>query len=176
MGSSLHFRADQAVMQDIYLGQLPAAVQYAPVSVPYYSQPVNYLSSVDLFENSYFDPFASQPTTISTTNGQETFYGPNETGGHNILNEIWKIAVSQNIVNVLPYPEHPASPFMASLAGRMMLDVRNQAQFATIASQMANLGDYGIRNCSVIIGTWQTYGYDNALPSQYPAPAAWTTS
>ena len=105
-------------------------------------------------------------------NGLETFYGPNLSGGHNILNEVWKLAVSKNIVNVLPYPEHPASPYMASLAGRVMLDVRGEAQFATIASQLANLNDNGIRNCSVIIGTWQAYGYDNALPSQYPANAS----
>jgi hypothetical protein len=170
--AGLHFGADQAVMQDIYLGQLPSAVQYRPISVPYYSQPVNYLSSVDVFENSYFDPFASRATIISGTNGQETFYGPNESGNHNVLNEFWKVSVSKNIVNVLPYPEHPASPFMASLAGRMMLDVRNEAQFATIAAQLANLNENGIRNCSVIIGDWQAYGYDNALPSQYPANAS----
>jgi hypothetical protein len=170
--AGLHFGADQAVMQDIYLGQLPSAVQYRAISVPYYSQPVNYLSSVDLFENSYFDSFASSATTISTANGQETFYGPNLSGDHNILNEVWKLSISKNIVNVLPYPEHPASPYMASLAGRMMLDVRGEAQFSTIASQLTNLNENGIRNCSVIIGTWQAYGYDNALPSQYPANAS----
>jgi hypothetical protein len=170
--AGLHFAADQATMQDIYLGQLPATVQNRAISVPYYSQPVNYLSSADLFENSYFDAFASNATTISTTNGQETFYGPNLSGDHNVLNEVWKLAVSKKIVNVLPYPEHPASPYMSSLAGRMMLDVRGDAQFATIASQMANLNENGIRNCSVIIGTWQAYGYDNALPSQYPANAS----
>jgi hypothetical protein len=168
--AGLHFAADQAAIQDIYLGQLPTAIQYSPISVPYYSQPVNYLSSVDLFENSYFDPFASRATTMSGANvPEETFYGPNESGGYNILNEVWKLAVSNNIVNVLPYPEHPASPYLASLAGRMMLDARTEAPFATIASQLANLSDNGVRNCSLIIGTWQTYGYDNALPSQYPA-------
>lgn len=167
--AGLHLSADQPVMQDIYLGQLPAAIQSRAISVPYYSQAVNYLSSVDLFENSYFDSFASNATTLS---GVETFYGPNVSGGHNILNEVWKIALSQDIVNVFPYPEHPASPYMASLAGRMTLDIRNQDQFATIASELSNLSDNGIRNCSVIIGTWQAYGYDNALPSQYPANAS----
>jgi hypothetical protein len=167
--AGLHFGADQAVIQDIYLGQLPSTVQYTPISVPYYSQSVNYLSSADLFENSYFDSFASNATTLSTTNGQETFYGPNLSGGYNILNEVWKLAISNNIVNVLPYPEHAASPYMVSLAGRMMLDARTESPFGTIASQLANLSDNGVRNCSVIIGSWQTYGYDNALPSQYPA-------
>lgn len=166
--AGLHFGADKAVMQDIYLGALPPTVQYSAISVPYYSQPVNYLSSADLFENSYWDPFASHATAFSA-NGQETFYAPNLSGDHNVLNEVWKIAISQNIVNVLPYPEHHGSPYMASLAGRTMLDVRGEEQFSTIASQLANLNEYGIHNCSIIIGTWQAYGYDNALPSQYPA-------
>jgi hypothetical protein len=167
--AGLHFAADQPVMQDIYLGQLPASVSYRAISVPYYSQAVNYLSSADLFENSYFDTFASNATTLTTTNGQETFYGPNLSGKYNVLNDVWKVAISQNIVNVLPYPEHPASPYRSALAGRMMLDVRDEEQFATIASQLTNLNDYGVHNCSVIIGTWQAYGYDNALPAQYPA-------
>jgi Family of unknown function (DUF5696) len=169
--AGLRFGADQGVIQDIYLGQLPSTVQYSAINVPYYSQALNYMSSVDLFENSYFDSFASSATTIST-NGQETFYGPNQSGDHNVLNDVWKVAVSKNIVNVMPYPGHPASPYMSSLAGRMTLDVRGDAQFATIASQLTNLNENGIRNCSVIIGTWQTYGYDNALPAQYPANAA----
>jgi hypothetical protein len=115
--AGLHFAADQAVMQDIYLGQLPATVQSRPISVPYYSQAVNYLSSVDLFENSYFDSFASNATTM---NDQETFYGPNLSGDHNILNEVWKLAISKDIVNVLPYPEHPASPCWTSEATRSL--------------------------------------------------------
>jgi len=52
---------------------------------------------------------------------------------------------------------------MASLGRTMTLDVRNQAQFATIASQLANLGDNGIRNCSVIIGV-AYIRLHNALP------------
>jgi hypothetical protein len=165
----IRFAADKATLQDIYLGQVPSTLPTRPISVPYYSQPVSYLSSLDLFENSYFDPFGSHATMISTSGGQETYYGPNQTGTRNILKEIWKVSVSKDIVSVLPYPEHPASPYMAAVSGRMVLDIRNQTPFATIASRLTDLANYGVKNCIAIIGSWQRFGYDDGLPSQFPA-------
>jgi hypothetical protein len=164
----IRLSADQANIQDICLGQLPSGLTAQGTSVPYYSQAVNYVNSLDLFENSYFDSFDSHATTISTNAGQETFYAANENGGHNKLSDIWKAAVSENIVNVLPYPEHPASTYMSQLAGRMVLDIQG-GTFDTIASQVSNLGDYGINHCLAIVGDWQRFGYDNGLPAQYPA-------
>lgn len=160
--------SDQPTIQDIYVSAVPSSLQPSPISVPYYSQAVNYLSSLDLFENSFFDAFASHATTLSNTAAPKTFYAPNENGGYNILSDIWKIGVSANILNVLPYPEHPASPYISALAGRLFLDIKG-GTFETIASQLKNLGDYGVTNCVAIIGGWQHYGYDDALPSQYPA-------
>jgi hypothetical protein len=46
------------------------------------------------------------------------------------------VSVSQSIINVLPFPEHPASPYMSQLAGRMVFDIGG-GTFATIASQLA---------------------------------------
>ena len=169
--AGLKFNADKPNMQDIYMGVLPAGTQTSAISVPYYSQAVNYLSSLNLFENSYFDPFDSRATTLSNSSAPETFYGPNESGTYNALADIWKVSVSNSIVNVMPYPEHPASPYMNSLAGRLFLDVPG-GSFASIASELAILGDYGVNNCVATIGDWQDYGYDNALPAQYPASSA----
>ena len=170
--AGLKLSADNPAIQDIYLGQLPSSLASQQISVPYYSQPVNYLSGLNLFENSYFNPFDSHATVISAKSGQETYYGPNEGGLHNALRDVWEVSVSSVIDDVLPYPEHPASPYLAKLAGRLMLDVRNEAPFSLIASQLKNLADYGVTNCSTIIGTWQYDGYDNELPKQYPANAA----
>jgi hypothetical protein len=164
----LRLSADRATIKDIRLGQLSSSLSAQEISVPYYSQAVNYIGSLDLFENSYFDAFDSHATTISTAAGQETFYAVNENGTANPLNDIWKVSVSNDIMNVLPYPEHSASPYMSQLAGRMILDVTG-GTFATIAAQVANLGDYGVNHCGVIIGDWQRFGYDNGYPSQYPA-------
>ena len=169
--AGLKLSADSPAIQDIYLGQLPSSLTSQPISVPYYSQPVNYLSGFNLFENSFFNPFDSHATVISAKNGQETYYGPNESGIHNTLKDIWEVSVSSVIDDVLPYPEHPASPYLSKLAGRMTLDIRNEAAFPLIASQLSNLADYGVDNCNVIIGTWQYQGYDDELPKQYPANA-----
>ena len=168
----LRFSADRPTLQDIYMGQLPSTLSAQAISVPYYSQAVNYIGSLALFENSYFDPFDSHASTISTTGGQKTFYALNENGTtSNVLEDIWKVSVSNNIMNVLPYPEHPASPYMSQLAGRLVLDIKG-GTFDTIAAQIANLGDYGVNHCVALIGDWQDLGYDNGYPTQYPANAA----
>ncbi len=44
----LHFSADRPTIQDIYIGQLPSTLSAQAISVPYYSQAVNYISSLDL--------------------------------------------------------------------------------------------------------------------------------
>jgi hypothetical protein len=168
----LRFSADRPTLQDIYIGQLPSTLSAQAISVPYYSQAVNYVGSLALFENSYFDPFNSNASTISTASGQKTFYALNEDGTtSNVLKDIWKVSVSSDIMNVLPYPEHPASPYMSQLAGRLVLDIKSGG-FDTIAGQIANLRDYGINHCVAIIGDWQDLGSDNGYPMQYPANAA----
>jgi hypothetical protein len=166
--AGIRMTADQDNIQDIYLGQLSADQVTQEVNVPYYSQAINYVGSLDLFENAYFDPFAS---TASTLTNVETFYAPNGNGVTNALSDTWKVSVSKYITNVLPYPEHPPSPYRSQLAGRMVLDIGG-GTFATIASQLANLGNYGIDNCVAIIGNWQNLGYDNGLPLAYPASAS----
>jgi hypothetical protein len=166
--AGIRMSADQPNIQDIYLGQLSPGLVTQGISVPYYSQAVNLLGSFDLFENSYFDPFASHASTLTEA---ETFYALNGNGATNLLQDTWKVSVSKDITNVLPYPEHPASPYMSQLGGRMVLDIGG-GTFATIASQLANLGDYGVNHCVTIIGDWQRLGYDNGLPLQYPASVA----
>jgi len=164
----IRLSADQANIQDIYLGQLPSDPTIQGISVPYYSQAVNYFSSLDLFENSYFDAFASSASSLTSMG---TFYATNEKGIANTLKDTWRLSVSQSIMNVLPFPGHPASPYMSRLAGRMVFDIGG-GSFPTIASQLAHLGDYGINNCVAIVGNWQRLGYDNGLPLQYPASVA----
>ncbi len=125
-----------------------------------------------MFQNSYFDPFDSHASTISTSGGQKTFYALNENGTNsNLLEDTWKVSVSNDIMNVLPYPEHPASPYRSQLAGRLVMDI-TWGNFDTIAAQIANLGDYGVDHCVAIIEDWQDLGHDNGYPLQYPANTA----
>jgi hypothetical protein len=170
--AAIHLTADLATVQDVTLGQLSSSAVTQLVSVPYYSQAINYIGSLELFENSYFDPFHSNASTLGTSAGESNFYAVNESGTtSNRLDDLWKVAVSNEITNVLPYPEHSASPYISTLAGKVVLDIKS-GTFDTIAAQIANLANYGVNNCAVVIEDWQRYGYDNGLPSQYPANTA----
>jgi hypothetical protein len=170
--AALHLTADEPTVQDVKLGQLSSSAVTQRISVPYYSQAINYVGGLELFENSYFDPFHSNASTLSTSDGESNFYAVNEDGTtSNNLDDLFKIAVSNQITNVLPYPEHSASPYISTLAGKVVLDIKS-GTFDTIAAQIANLADYGVNNCAVVIEDWQRYGYDNGLPSQYPANTA----
>ena len=170
--AAMHLSADQPTIQGVSLGQLSSSVVTQRLSVPYYTQAVNYVGSLALFENSYFDPFHSNASTITTNAGQKAFYALNEKGTtSNRLDDLWKVSVSNDITNVLPYPEHPASPYISALAGKVVLDIKS-GTFDTIAAQIANLGNYGVNRCVVLIEDWQLNGYDNGLPAQYPANTA----
>jgi hypothetical protein len=166
--AGISLSADAATIKEIHLGQLPSSLPAQAISVPYYSQAVTYIGSLELFENSYFDAFASNASTISTVPVQKTYYAVNENGSANPLKDIWKVSVSKSILNVLPYPEHPASPYMSQLAGRLFLDARS-GSFSTIAAQVENLGDFGITHCVDLVADWQSFGLDNGFPAQYPA-------
>jgi hypothetical protein len=166
--AGISFSADAANIKEINLGQLPSTLPAEAISVPYYSQAVNYIGSLGLFENSYFDAFASNASTISTVPVQKSFYAVNENGSPNSLKDVWKVSVSKSILNVLPYPEHPASPYMSQLAGRLFLDARN-GSFSTISAQIENLGDFGIGHCVNLVADWQRFGVDNGYPAEYPA-------
>jgi hypothetical protein len=50
----------------------------------YYSPAVNYLSALDLFENSYFDAFASGASSLASMG---TFYATNENGIANAITD-----------------------------------------------------------------------------------------
>jgi hypothetical protein len=75
--AGIRMTVDLANIQDIYLGQLSAGQVTRETSVPYYSQAINYVGALDLFENAYFDSFASNGSTLTNV---ETFYAPNGMG------------------------------------------------------------------------------------------------
>ena len=56
------------------------------------------------------------------------------------------------------------------MSGRLVLDVWG-GMFHDIAQNLRQLADYGVTRATAIIHDWQRSGYDNALPSHYPAQA-----
>ncbi|RRA48238.1 hypothetical protein [Acidipila sp. EB88] len=163
--ASVKITADAPIISSIGLSQWPASLGGRDISIPYYSQAVRYVDSSNLFVNVFLDPFVSNATTFWENSAS---YVATTTGSMNKVQETLKFAVSTNIMNVLPYPEHPASPYMSQMAGRLVLDVQD-GQFADIASSLQQLADYGVSDCAAIVHVWQRYGYDNELPAHYSA-------
>ncbi|MBW4044171.1 MAG: hypothetical protein HIU87_04135 [Acidobacteria bacterium] len=152
----------------IDIGGWPTNLSSRQIAVPYYTQAPKYFESLNLFANAYFDPFNSNGSYFYST---RSIYSSTTGGVHNTLLETLKFVVSPNIDDVFPVIHNPPSPHLSQLAGKMVFDLGNGQQFEQMATYLKRLGDNGIRNCAVIIHRWQHFGYDNALPDQYPAYA-----
>jgi len=157
--------ADAAIISYIDIGGWPQEPSGRDISVPYYSQPVHYFDSLDVFANSYLDWTASNATTFTSGRAQ---YLPKTDGSINVLAETIKLSVSDKIDDVLPVINNPASGYMQTLAGKMIVDIR-AGTFAQITAQLNQLADAGVQGCLVIVHNWQHHGYDNELPDHYPA-------
>jgi hypothetical protein len=96
-------------------------------------------------------------------------HSPLTDGRYNALTERVVLTVSPKINDVYPAIPNPRSTYMAQVAGRTVVDIRSPRQFSAIARRLTALEQYGFNNCIVLIHVWQGNGYDNALPSHYPA-------
>jgi len=74
------------------------------------------------------------------------------------MHEVLHIAVSPSVDNIFPSPGNPASPYRTQLSGRLVLDIWD-AGFSGITQNLAELRDYGIGDCVVILHDWQHFGY-----------------
>ncbi len=164
--ASLRVVADLASIYSLDVGGWQTAAAEKDISVPYYTQAVSYFDALGVFANTYYDPFNSKATTFS---GTATIYASKSDGTTNLMSDVVKLAVSADILNVLPTVKNPASPYMGQLAGKMMVDVRALGSQLTVANELSQLGDYGLTNCVVLVHAWQQMGYDNGLPLHYPA-------
>lgn len=166
--ASLALSADTPHVAATDLGAWPSSLDAQTYQVPYYSGSILYSPSLHLFADSYQDWTA---TGASTLNGSRSVYGPNTSGGRNLLADTLKYVVGPRVTDVFPQINNTASPYIRDVGGRMVLDIRS-GNFATIADEIATLGMYGVNNCTVIVHDWQNQGYDNAYPDQYPANSA----
>lgn len=176
---SVDVRADKPFFSALHVDWWPAASQPRPVPVPYYSGTVAYLSGADVFGNAYFDWTSSNATLLnafpattashpSPIVADRAAYLRRTDGTVNLLHEKLVVRVSDNLADVFPELTNPASPYMSQLAGRTVIDIWGPA-FEEIANGFDILGTHGLRNCVAIIHVWQRNGYDNGLPSHYPA-------
>ena len=157
--------ADQPVITTLDMGRWPPSLALTSIAVPYYSPGVYYSPSASVYANQWFDWHS---TNASKTSGTSALYSPKTDGTLNLLHEQINLVASSNIDAVMPSLGNPASPYLATQAGRMVLDIWDEG-FSSVAQSLSSLGDYGIGSCTGIIHEWQHQGYDNALPEHYSA-------
>jgi hypothetical protein len=157
--------ADQLVITAVDAGQWSPALHAQPVAVPYYSGSVWYLPEMTAYVNAWWDWHTTHATKLNGTGAQ---YLARTDGTLSPFHERLSLMLSRDVDAVLPSPGNPASPYIAELAGRLVLDIWTP-DFKKLEQGLIELGDYGITDCVGIIHVWQHAGYDNALPQHYPA-------
>ena len=84
------------------------------------------------------------------------------------LHEEVTLAVSPTIEEVFHYPNNPVSPYKNYLADKVIVDLW-QGDFAQQRQTLQTLADRGLTDLFVLLHRWQRFGYDDALPTTYPA-------
>ena len=157
--------ADQPQITSVDIGPWSPGSQARSIPIPYYSGNVVYLPAMGSYGNAWWDWHTTHATRLNGTTAQ---YFNRTDATLAPLHEQLLLALSPDVDAALPSPENPASPYIAQLSGRMVLDIWT-ADFKQIQQGLTELGSYGITDCAAIIHIWQHAGYDNALPQHYPA-------
>jgi Family of unknown function (DUF5696) len=160
--------ADQAQVTSVDIGSWSQGLQARAVPIPYYTGNVWYLPDMGSYGNAWWDWHTTHATRLSGTSAQ---YFNRTDATLAPFHEQLLLVLSPDVDAALPSPENPASPYIAQLSGRMVLDIWT-ADFKQIEQGLTELGSYGITDCAAIVHIWQHAGYDNALPQHFPANEA----
>jgi hypothetical protein len=160
--------ADQPQITSVDIGPWSPALQARSIPIPYYTGNVVYLPAMGSYGNAWWDWHTTHATRLSGTSAQ---YFNRTDATLPPFHEQLLLVLSPDVDAALPSPENPASPYIAQLSGRMVLDIWTP-DFNQIAQGLNELKSYGITDCAAIIHTWQHAGYDNALPQHDPANEA----
>jgi hypothetical protein len=139
-GISAQLAADQPIITSVDMGGWNEALAAQPIPVPYYSGSIWYAQGISQYINSWWDWHTTNATAFSGTAAQ---YQAKTDRSLNAMHELLEIAVSSNVDTVFPSPGNAPSPYMATMAGRIVLDIWD-AGFSGIEQNLANLNDYGI--------------------------------
>jgi len=136
-----------------------------------------------LFTNGYFisaiiDPFYSRSSWLvplhqpvaadSAAFGYGAWYFPRSDGRRVPLRERLFLTVSPSIEDTFYTPPLVVSPYRQDLAQRVVVDMWWDS-FSEEEEFLHWLASFSFKDLLVLIHYWQKYGYDNGLPSTYPA-------
>ena len=161
-------QCNNPVISSIDIGGWGPVMRHKQITAPYYTGQIFYLSSENMFVNTFLDWTASSATMHI---GSRALYSPLTDGSRNLLKERAIFTVAWHLPETFPNIPNPKSPFMKEVGNRIVLDTWG-GRFTDIAASLEKLHENGITNCTVIIHDWQRSGYDNALPNHVPANPA----
>ncbi len=131
-----------------------------------------------IFVSGTIDPLVSNASTIfpqaeyysaqSALYGWTASYHKLTDGSRNPLHERIHISVSPEIADTFYQPANPVSPFRSFLVDKVIVDLWRE-KFEHYKEDLQTLANLGMTDLFVLIHAWQKYGYDNGLPTTYPA-------
>ena len=139
------------------------------IYTPYYAIPVRYVPAQNVFVSAFLDWTSTAASSVSDT---VATYGALTGGSRNLLQERIIFSAAWHMNEVLANIPNPPSPWLDHLGDKMIVEIWD-GPFSNMTAGVELLADQGITNCYVIVHDWQRSGYDNALPSHYPAGTNW---
>ena len=128
---------------------------------------ISALLDLEVSHASSIYPLHSLYSPTSAYFGDTARYEPCTDGKRGSLQERMYLTVSPQIIDTFRSPANPTSSYHQNLISRVILDM--WGNFEQYRTQISNLSQMGFRDLFVIFHVWQKYGYDNGLPSTYPA-------
>ncbi|MCX7973426.1 MAG: DUF5696 domain-containing protein [Candidatus Aminicenantes bacterium] len=118
--------------------------------------------------SSWLSPICQPVSANSAVCGYVAWYFPRSDGQRNLLRERLLITVSPEIEDTFYIPPLAVSPFREDLARRVVVDLWLDS-FQKQEDFLRWLASFNFKDFLVLLHCWQKYGYDNGLPSTYPA-------
>jgi len=160
---------------DFTLGRSLNTLDSKVIELPYGH---NVLFTNGIFISAIIDPLSSNASSIfplkkyysnsSCAYGYASLYRPLTDGRRRNLREVIILTVSPEISDTFFFPPNPISIYRKLLSQKIVIDLwRNK--FRDYADDLKKLASMGMKDLLVLIHMWQKYGYDNGLPTTYPA-------
>ena len=143
-------------------------VRLEEVSVPYLEPRMGAYRLGGRFVSSYADWTVTGASHLRRLGS--TSYVAKTDGTRNPLRERVLLTVSRELLEVMPNLPNPRSPFLDTLADKVVMDCWSfGGRFSDFGRYLEALKAYGVDDIAIIFHVWQRHGYDNGLPEHVPA-------
>ncbi len=156
---------DKPLVRGLDGGDWGPTLRRQSINLPYYSNPIWYLSHENLFAGAFLDWTDSY---ASSQAGTHATYDPLTDGTRNPLRERLIYTASWQLAETLPNIPNTPSPYRSELGKRVVLDIWGDS-FAGVQSHLRSLADEQFGPGIALLHVWQHFGYDNGLPQHVPA-------